>query len=174
MSPSRIDEIEGTRLAFAQGGNDGTKLLLVTPPVRIERHSRSCEVKWSPSKMPFKYRTAPLLIDNSGETDFPLLKKSLRRVNRSTFVAKFASSFRSRREPLKRELERELLFVYDKKLDDAELSDIAIYYEEALPIEPTPVLDSKRNATYKNCCARAEGWNSPRKPCRKATRSRSC
>lgn len=35
MNPRTADRVKGLRLAFVQGGNDGFKLVYVTPPIRV-------------------------------------------------------------------------------------------------------------------------------------------
>ena len=37
LSPKRAKELEGLRLAFAQGGPEGMKLVHLTPPVSVVR-----------------------------------------------------------------------------------------------------------------------------------------
>lgn len=74
MNPRRIHELEGTRLAFAQGGPKGFRLVLLTPPVEVVRHRDRCELRWEPARMPFRYDSAPLLVDAEGKSDFPSLE----------------------------------------------------------------------------------------------------
>lgn len=84
MNPKRINELNGARLAFAQGGPLGFKLVMLTPPVTVVRHRDRCELRWEPVEMPFRYKTAPRIVDDDGETDFLALLKMLRHVDRST------------------------------------------------------------------------------------------
>ena len=102
MNPQRIDELEGVRLAFAQGGPDGHRLVHLTPPVHVVRHKDRCELRWAPAEMPFRYGDAPVLAGAHEASDFPLLLAMLTHVNRTTLPAKFSSRFRSRRQPLPR------------------------------------------------------------------------
>jgi hypothetical protein len=63
----KVDVLSGVRLAFAQGGDQGFKLVFLTPPIRLRRHPGKIEAFWSPRTMPFRYDGAPLLINNEGE-----------------------------------------------------------------------------------------------------------
>src|SRR5262245_27301071 len=55
LHPKRARELEGLRLAFAQGGPAGIRLIYLTPPIKVVRHTVGCELKWSPREMPLKY-----------------------------------------------------------------------------------------------------------------------
>ena len=46
MNPKKIEQLDGVRLAFAQGGPEGFKLIQLTPPVKSEKHRNCCELKW--------------------------------------------------------------------------------------------------------------------------------
>ncbi|HIO50418.1 TPA: hypothetical protein EYN23_24130 [Candidatus Poribacteria bacterium] len=103
MNPKKLHQLTGAQIAFTQGGPLGFKLVYVTPPVFTKLYPHTGELNWQADdeyKIPFKYSTAPLLINNQGQTDFPLLKSFVADVNRPTYVSKFASRFRSRRQPL--------------------------------------------------------------------------
>jgi hypothetical protein len=97
LSPRRAAELEGKRLAFAQGGPNGIRLVHLTPSISVVHHSIGCELRWRPHEMPLKYSAAPTIIDNREVTDTPAIFREIGGVRRSTPVAKFASKFRSRR-----------------------------------------------------------------------------
>jgi hypothetical protein len=153
MNPKRIDELEGVRVAFAQGGQDGHRLVYLTPPVRVVRHKDRCELRWEPS-MPFRYADAPVLAGGDGTSDFPLLAKMLASVNRTTLPAKFSSCFRTRRMPLRDELSREMIRVFDRRRIKAKPTMIAAHYHEALPYLPNRI-DTARAATYQKLLKKA-------------------
>lgn len=155
MNPKRIDELEGLRVAFAQGGRDGHRLVHLTPPVRVVRHKDRCELRWEPA-MPFRYAEAPVLAGADGTNDFPLLLKMLAGVNRTTLPAKFSSCFRSRRTPLREELSREIIRVFDRKRSKAKPAMIASAYHEALPYPPNRI-DRARKSTYQDLLKKVGG-----------------
>jgi hypothetical protein len=70
MNPSKLAELNGARLAFAQNGPLGFKLIHLTPPVRILHHGSFGEASWSPAKMPLSYASAPTLVSNLGFSEF--------------------------------------------------------------------------------------------------------
>lgn len=149
MHPRRIDELDGARLAFAQGGPGGFRLVLLTPRVGVVRHADRCELRWPADDMPFRYDAAPVLIDSKGHTDFPRLKRMIRPTSRTTWPARFSSRFRSRRTPLREDVASELVQVYQRLRLATATSDIATRYEHALPYEPNTI-DSKRRQTYRH------------------------
>jgi len=161
MNPKKLDQLLGANLAFAQGGNLGFKLVYLTPPISVIRqHLNTGEVKWESSshKMPFKYSSAPLLINNHGSSCFPEFKKYLEHVDRSTYLSKFASRFRSRRQPLPLSIANQISETFTNKYYQANKKDIAEHYWEALPYEP-PCIDKNRQATYQEYLLKAnEGF----------------
>ncbi len=166
MNPTRIDELDGVRLAFAQGGASGFRLVMLTPPVEIVRYASRCELRWQPAQMPFRYDTAPVLIDAHASSDFPKLRNMIRSANRATWPARFSSKFRSRRTPLAANIAAELCDVYNRLRTSAPPSALARGYEEAMPYSP-PLVDLNRNTTYKSVLKSA---GSARRP----TRRRRC
>ncbi len=152
MNPKKASELAGTRLAFAQGGKLGMRLVYLSPPVHALPHGNSkkkiCEAKWHPATMPFRYDKAPLLIDRSGRTDFPGLKITLRKVKRNGWIARFSSKFRSRRRPLQAALARELIGIYKSLRSTATPEAVAKTYVDGLPYVP-PKKDRNREATYR-------------------------
>ena len=147
MNPNKLHFLEEARLAFAQGGDKGFKLVHLTSLIDIIHHGDFGEAKWQPAKMPFKYSAAPLLINNFGHTDFPLLKKFLERTNRSSWEAKFSSRFRARREPLDKDIAQEVVDVFEQKVAIASSGSFASTYVDALPYPP-PKIDHNRKQTY--------------------------
>ena len=147
LSPKRAKELEGLRLAFAQGGPEGMKLVHLTPTVSLVRHSIGFELKWTPPEMPLTYRSAPTIVDNRKYSDAKAILREIGGVFRSTHVGKFASKFRARREPVDLELARELEKAYKKCR--RRKGAIAKHYKDALPYDP-PKIDPRRSQTYRN------------------------
>lgn len=145
LNPRRAHELKGKRIAFAQGGPNGFKLVYLTPPVSIAYHSTGCELLWSPAEMPLTYMTAPTIIDNSGRTDFPALLGMLEGVHRNTPVAQFASKFRSRREAVPKDFRNELVTGFTTRC--AKGGKRAKSYVDCLPYPP-PKIDGERRKTY--------------------------
>lgn len=116
MNPKKAEELVGARLAFAQGGEAGTRLVFLTPPIeRVQTHMDCAEALWSSREMPFRYLHAPLLIDSEGNTEFPLLKELLRDVARASSVAQFASAFRANTKALPRGIAQQLIQRYQQR-----------------------------------------------------------
>lgn len=173
---NRIDILNGSRFAFAQGGAKGTRLVFLTPPVKVKQREINgkprLEVRWKPWKRPFRYEKAPFLVDKSGETDFPRLKPYFGNVNRSTWAGKFGSRFRSCVEPLlgdgddAKEIEKK----FDKRFRAAKPYMIARSYLDAITdleawkkeIKKTKCWEKKdRKKAYNEMCAR--GIRKPRR-----------
>jgi hypothetical protein len=147
MNPDKIHFLEGVRLAFARGGDHGFKLVHLSPSVEPVDHGSFAELKWHPVTMPFKYARAPLLINNDGESDFPLLKSFIANTNRPTWESKFASKFRSRRKPVEPEIADEMVDVFEQLSILGQPDMFASTYVEALPYPP-PNVDRNRRQTY--------------------------
>ena len=146
MCPKNAHELNGKRFAFAQGGNQGFRLVFLSPPIdNIVNHGDLIEAKWTPINMPFKYIRAPLFIDNHGKTDILSLKADLKCVNRPTWESKFSSAFRSRCKPVSEKIAREIIETYDEFSGKQGLS--ANSYVEALPTPPL-LVDNNRRKTY--------------------------
>lgn len=138
LSPRNALGLTGKRLAFAQGGRKGTRLLLLTPPVSVLSHGPIFEVKWDKSQagMPFRYDESPVLVQYASESeyrsDFP------RTAHRSANgirppEGQFASSFRSRVLPVEPVCAREIIRVYERLRKKAPEGHFAREYYEALP-----------------------------------------
>ncbi len=159
MHPRRAHELEGARFAFAQGGPLGFRLVHLTPPARVVKHRDRCEIVWTPAHPPFRYDTAPVLVNAEGESDFPALQAELCRVRRSTWPACFSSAFRSRREPLPASVADELVRVFDPMREQAAAETLARSYVDALPYPPNKP-DGERKATLTALRAAACGSRS--------------
>jgi hypothetical protein len=146
MNPRRLAELNGARLAFAQNGPHGFKLVHLTPPVRMLHHDSFGEAKWSPAEMPLSYASAPTLVNNLGFSDIPSLLNMICDVRRSSPVASFASKFRARRMPLPRLIGDRMIAVYDRVRSDGGV--VTKSYVDALPWLP-PRVDNDRKATYR-------------------------
>ena len=144
------DRLEGARLAFAQGGREGFKLVMLTPPVRIDDSKCPCESKWKRDQMPFRYEDAPLLVDYDGRSDFPFLQRRFRKQTWGSPVQQFSSSFRSRAKSLTTKESNALVRIYEVKVRKARAQMFAGTYLEALPYPP-PVCESlkERRQSYR-------------------------
>lgn len=145
----------GCRLAFAQGGDLGFRLVMVTPPVDIRELAHVCEAIWSPGAMPLRYETAPLLIDNDGTSDVDGMREFLDGVNRSTWRERFSSSFRTRKQPLDAALAASLVRAWDRAIEDS--AQCAEAYWEALPYWDPEAVDRDRHGTHQTLLMRARG-----------------
>lgn len=166
MNPDRIDRLEGVRLAFAQGGSDGFRLILLTPPVNAVKHADRAELKWDASARPFRYDRAPTLIDNAGRSDFPTLKEFIR-ADRTTLSGAFSSLFRTRRRPLPTAIASELISIYTAAAKAARPDDFAETYADTMHRPPNRI-DHDRAATYRRLLNSA----GPRSPGRLPRRRR--
>ena len=162
MHPARADELDGARLAFAQGGPLGFRLVHLSPPARVLNHRDRCELQWSPAEPPFRYDAAPLLVDSAGESDFPSLRASLRRIRRNTWPARFSSAFRSRRDPLSESIAQEMVRVFDRLRARATPAALASTYIDSLPYPPLRP-DNDRAATLERLRALANASVSNKK-----------
>ena len=173
LSPKKIHELEGVRLAFAQGGRKGFRLVFVTPRISTVKHRIVAETRWQPAPMPLRYDQAPVLVANDG-TMMGGMKETLQGVDRSTWEAKFSSRFRSRRGPINQdfpELAEQIATEFARHYKRAkETGGVARTYDEALPwkiIEP----DRQRHETYERKLDEAGGvvakkkWGDSKKRC---------
>jgi hypothetical protein len=145
LNPKRSSELKGTRLAFVQGGDGGFRLIHVTPQISVRDLADICEAVWEPAKMPLTYATAPVVVDNQGHSDIPLLAEMAHGVKRTTPVGRFSSAFRSCRRPLAGEVGAEVLDTYRKFRRDA--AEIATRYDQAMPYSP-PRIEQDRLRRY--------------------------
>jgi hypothetical protein len=167
MNPKKIEQLDGVKLAFAQGGPDGFRLIQITPPVTCVKHKNRCELKWKPDGAKFfKYQTAPLLINKDDDSEFPFLKKILQDGDRSTGEGQFSSYFRSRRRPLENAYSQEIIEIYSQRVQSAKKDHFASDYTETMHELP-PVPDKNRKETYQNFIQRANSAKSCRCKCKR-------
>lgn len=146
MNPKKIEQLDGVRLVFAQGGPEGFKLIQLTPPVKSKKHKNHCELKWDKSAVFFKYQNAPILINKTGHSDFRFLKKILQKGERP-WEGQFSSNFRSRRRPLDPADAREIIKIYSRCIKTAKKEHFTRNYVETMHKRP-PKKDSNRAKTY--------------------------
>lgn len=155
MHPGKANLLVGARMAFVQGGKLGSRLVFLTPPVESIPYADRTEIRWDVGK-PFRYCEAPIVVDGDGNSDIPSLKELISDVNRNGWMGKFASKFRSRREPLPGPIAEEVVTVYESMRESGGDAVLATKYEQALPVDP-PLIDRKRRTTYRQLLAAAEG-----------------
>lgn len=144
--PRHADELRGSRLAFLQGGNSGSRLVFLTPPITVKVWLGNCEGRWTPPEMPFKYSEAPILVANDGSSDFSLIEQFARETDCATLESGLSSRLRSRSSPLPADLARQVVSVYVRHRKEKEPSAIAEHYYEALPY--VKVIDRNRKQTH--------------------------
>ncbi len=147
LNKKNAARLQGARLAFAQGGAKGFRLVFLTPAIHVQHVGNRLELKWSPGDMPFKYAAAPVLVDNHGSSEIPALEKIISRVQRTTPEGRFSSCFRSRSLPLLEHIADQLVATYDNARRRAKRGEIASCYSEALPFPPN-IIDKKRRHSY--------------------------
>jgi len=147
LTPKKRHLETGDRLAFVQGGPQGCKLLLITPPVKREDHgSKRVEILWHKSAKPFCYASphAPVLTKpETKNTVLVELGKLVNKANRSTASAKLASHFRSRCQPLDAKAAQELLRLFEGAWKGAVPADFIKHYTDALPRSDCRLLTPK-------------------------------
>jgi len=109
LHPKRSPLEEGDQLAFLQGGRGELRIIGITPPIALKGSISRIEIKWDPSYRPLPYSSAPILINNEGETDFPEVKPLLADTNRSTWCGAAGSRFRSRTTPVNTQLSDQIM-----------------------------------------------------------------
>lgn len=178
LHPKNCPIADGDQLAFVQGGQLGSRLVLVTPPVRKAVFEAApgkprVELRWDRKVRPFRYDRAPALFDVArpgAAQPFPLLAASLAGTNRVTIDAKFASRFRARTKPLDEAIAGEIVVGFERALAVATPDALAKHYTEALPrIDPAAVIQD-RKAAYRarrhpdgkparSCCSKRNRLN---------------
>jgi hypothetical protein len=138
-------ELNGSHLAFVQGGVDGFRLVHVSPRVSIRAVEANHEALWSPAEMPLTYAAAPIVLNNFGYSDVPLLAELVNGVIRSTPLGKFASAFRSRRQALPEHVGAQVLSTYRHFRERG--AEVASHYVQAMPYPP-PCVEQDRAARY--------------------------
>lgn len=145
----------GARLAFAQGGDLGFRLVMLTPPVDVRSLVDRREAFWSPHAMPLRYDTAPVLIDNDGSSDVAGMRELLATVNRTTWREKFSSAFRTRKQPLDAAIAASIVRAWEQAVECG--AERAEAYWEALPYWDADVIDRDRQATHRGLLIAARG-----------------
>jgi len=145
LHPKHAKELEGARLAFVQGGNLGSRLVFLTPPIKVKKWKYNCEARWAPAEMPFKYKEAPMLVSNDGRSDFSLVKQFAMQAHGRTLEGRFCSMIRSSAESMESKLAHDVVKVYEALRAKASPSAVASHYCEAMPWPP-PNPDRNRKA----------------------------
>jgi hypothetical protein len=143
------------RLAFAQGGDLGFRLVMLTPPVDVRQLAHVREAFWSPAAMPLRYDTAPVLIDNDGSSDVDGMRELLTSVNRNTWRERFSSSFRTRKQPLDAAFAGGVVRAWERAIKLG--AERAEAYWEALPYWDEDVVDRDRHSTHQKLLRAARG-----------------
>jgi hypothetical protein len=147
MHPKRIHELSGARIAFVQGGQHGSKLVCLTPPIQIFPYSDRSQIKWAAETKPLRYNVAPLVIGVDGSSDIPEVLHIIEDVRRNGWMGKFASKFRTRRQALPIDCAKQITDVWARAVASAKPEHFADVYTDALPYLP-PKVDANRLATY--------------------------
>lgn len=169
MNPRKLSELNGVRLAFAQNGPLGIKLVHVTPPISVRYHGAFGEAKWTPAEMPLTYAAAPTLANNLTGSDIPPLLGMIEKVRRNSPISQFASKFRSSRTHLPIDLGRKVLALYTRHRRKA--GAVSRSYIDALPYPP-PRVDGNRKKTYRALTGEAPIAKAKRRACSPRVRSR--
>jgi hypothetical protein len=148
MNPKKLHELDRARLAFVQGGRGEFRLIMLTPPARTLKRDGVCEVKWEPTTQPFRFNQAPLIIDRDGNTDFPALKHMIQVTDRTTWLGRFSSKFRSSRKALRSHVAAEMCQVYRRIHAKTTPAGFATSYVQTLPFPPN-IIDTDRSGTYR-------------------------
>lgn len=125
---------DGARLAFVQGGDDGSRLVFVTPPITVHPRGEHVEARWKPTTMPFRYDRAPLLLDAGGASDFRNFRQHVLNGNGASPTHKVSSRYRSRVHPLPAPLAAEIVNGFEQRYSAALPTDIAQRYYDAVPL----------------------------------------
>ncbi len=157
LNPQKKHVDSGDCLAFVQGGPDGCKLLLITPPVkRIEHGTTRVEIRWCKTAKPFRYSSenAPVLAQ-PGTKNVALVGvgRLVNKANRSTAQAKLASCVRTRCQPLDANAATELFAAYSRARRAATSSDFIQSYADALPRSGLHRSLQDRGRDYQNLLA---------------------
>lgn len=142
----RDTSADGARLAFVQPGKNEIRLVLLTPPARIEWRGLRLVATWTPPEMPLRYDEAPVLVANRIPPRRSSLLDLIEETNRTTPVGKFSSRFRSRKEPLPPAVAAELVRMWETASRTARR---ATTYVDALPYPPErPLYGTARRDRY--------------------------
>lgn len=154
LNPKNAANLEGARLAFVQGGNLGSRLVFLTPPITVTVRQSVCEARWAPPLRPFKYARAPILAWNDGRSDFKAVEQfACTSWGRKKIELGLSSRIRSRATPLPPRLAREVIEVYERWRKKSPRSAFARTYDEAMPWRP-PVFEPDRENRYRYLLAK--------------------
>ena len=145
--PRHAEDLDGARLAFVQGGDCGSRLVFLTPPIKVRKWKGCCEAMWTPARMPFKYAEAPILVRNDGTSDFPSVERFAHDTECPTVESGLPSRLRSRASPLSVAMAKQIVAVYERQRREKPRSAIASVYYEALPY--VTKVDHHRERTYR-------------------------
>jgi hypothetical protein len=100
----------GDQLAFLQGGKAEIRVVGLSPSLRVAGSTNQIELMWDKTYRPLPYLSAPVLINNAGESAFPAVFAALRlsHTNRTTLCGAAASRLRSRSTEVSYELSQEI------------------------------------------------------------------
>jgi len=160
MHPKHAEVLKGSRIAFVQPGYGHTRLVFLSPLIHttktydvINPKPNKCvsctEALWEPITRPLKFEKAPLICNNEGETDFPLLMKYVDNVNQPSPVSKLMSKFRGRARVLEDNLGNEIVEVFESHIGKNPLDIFAEHYWETMP-NPPPKIEKEREKVYNN------------------------
>ena len=157
LHPNHAEDLKDARLAFVQGGEHGSRLVLLTPPVTVTKYASCCEVRWTPAVKPFKYLAAPILAcnGNDGKSDCPSVERYARgtRWGKEKVESGLSSRFRSRTQELDEEMANDVIKAYKTRLRKAKAKDFASTYDETMCPVPKCV-DGRRKETYDRLVAK--------------------
>ena len=149
LHPKRAQDLTGARLAFAQGGPEGFKLILLTDEIEVILHKCKTEVKWLRTDNTFKYKSAPRLITNLGDSDFQRLKGFIADTKCPSLVSGFSSRFRNRCNPLRMDIAEEIIRVFEQKVSVSDPTQFISSFIDALPYPPPDSKYDRENAYNK-------------------------
>lgn len=153
LHPKKVHELAGARIAFVQGGEVGSKLIYLTPPVVATPLGDRSQISWPVEAMPYRYEHAPVVVSPSGHSDVPEILSIFKDVRRNSWMGRLASKFRTRRLPLPEACAEQIISVWNARKRKATATDLAVLYSDALPYNP-PKIDRNRRQTYNNLLAK--------------------
>jgi len=146
----------GVRLGFIQPGRNVMRLVFLTPPITVINHGKRRVAHWKPAHMPLHFKHGILLIDQDGNSDIPGIKVILEGGQRSTWVSRFSSAFRSRTTPLSSAIAAAVVAAWNHRVATGGPAILAKRYWDALPFTPRKP-DTNRAATHRRLLAEARG-----------------
>jgi hypothetical protein len=175
LHPKNSRIVDGDHLAFLQGGKGEIRVVGLTPPIRVAGTTERIELKWDKTYRPVPFLSAPLLINNDGDTAFPAMYAALRlaNTNRSTFCGRAASRLRSRAAAVNSELAYEIFQWFSASrlpkvaaYTDAIQADTGAWYRYAIQQKWASARERARE--YKDSGLADRGYPSARPRCGKS------